>query len=457
MNDKIETLIVRQRTFFETGVTKSVAFRREQLSRLKKSIIENENHIMDALKADLNKAPFEAFASEIGVVLKELSYMLSHVGRLSRPKRVAPTLAQFPASCRIIPEPYGVVLVMSPWNYPFLLTLSPVIGAMAAGNCILVKPSNYSPNVSKVIGDIIRGTFPSEYIDMVEGGREVNTSLLVQRFDYIFFTGSETVGKTVMAAAAKNLTPVTLELGGKSPCIVDETANIFLAAKRISWGKFLNAGQTCIAPDYILVHNSVKELLIEEILHNIHEFYGEKPHMNEELPRIITKKHFERLLALISSESDVCGGSFNVETMQIEPTLLTSATWESAAMGEEIFGPVLPVLTYNNLEDAITRIKMGAKPLALYLFTGSGTTKQMVLEQVSFGGGCINDTVMHMPTTRMPFGGVGQSGMGAYHGKTSFLTFSHMKSLLIKGTFIDVPLRYPPYKNKLPLVKRLMR
>ncbi len=455
--EQTEKLVAAQRAFFETNATKPAAFRKKQLLLLKQAILEHEGDILAALKADLNKAPFEAFSSEVGTVLEELSYMLRHVEKLARPKRVAATITQFPAGGRIMPEPYGVALIMSPWNYPFLLTLSPLIGAIAAGNCAVVKPSNYSLHTSAVIRDILRDVFPPQYIDMVEGGRDVNTSLLNQKFDYIFFTGGVAVGKTVMASAAKHLTPVTLELGGKSPCIVDETARIPLAAKRIAWGKFLNAGQTCIAPDYVLAHAGVKDRLAEEIWRNVRAFYGENTHQNDEFPKIITEKHFNRIAGLIAPETGVRGGRLNAETRQIEPTLLCAATWDSPAMREEIFGPVLPILEYTDLGDAIAKIKARPKPLALYLFTQNAAVKRRVLSEVSFGGGCVNDTIMHMPTSRMPFGGVGESGIGAYHGKASFATFSHMKSVLARGTFMDVPLRYPPYKNKLGLIKKVMK
>lgn len=453
----IESIVKKQHLYFETNATKSVTFRKEQLLRLKAAVLAHEADVLEALKNDLNKAPFEAFTTEIGIVISELSYMIRHIDRFAKPKRVCATLAQMPASCRILPEPYGTVLILSPWNYPFQLALLPLIGAMAAGNCAIVKPSSKSTHTTTVIRRILESAFPPEYIDVVEGGRDAHAQLLEQKYDYIFFTGSISAGKTVMAAAAKHLTPITLELSGKSPCIVDETANIPLAARRIAWGKWLNAGQTCVAPDYVIAHRSIKAQLVDEILRYTRAFYGDRPHEGAELPKIISRKHFDRLLTLIASESDCIGGAANPATLQIEPALLPSANWKSAAMQEEIFGPVLPVLTYDTLPEVIENIKARPKPLALYLFTNSPANKHRVLKEVSFGGGCINDTVMHLASSRLPFGGVGDSGIGRYHGKASFETFSHMKSILTRGTFTDIPLRYPPYKNKLKLARKVFR
>lgn len=449
-------LVENHRRYFMSNQTKPVEFRRRQLQLLKEAITARQDAILEALKQDLNKVGFEGYATEVGLVLEEIDYLLRHLNRFARPKRAKASITQLPATCRVMPEPYGAVLIMSPWNYPFQLTMSPLAGAIAAGNCVAVKPSNYSPNTTRVIREILTDTFAEEYISVAEGGRDVNTSLLEQNFDYIFFTGSIAVGKTVMTAAAKYLTPVTLELGGKSPCIVDETADIDLAGKRISWGKFLNAGQTCVAPDYVLVHDSVKQRLIEAIWRNVQAFYGTQPHKNEEYPKIITQKHFERVLGLIEEKTKPLGGNSDLNTRQIEPTLLQDADWDCAAMQEEIFGPVLPVIGYRDVDDIIVKIKQRAKPLALYLFTKSDAMRRKVLGEVSFGGGCVNDVIVHMATTHMPFGGVGESGMGRYHGKASFDTFSHYKSILKSHTFLDVPLRYPPYKNKLKWLEKLM-
>lgn len=452
----IQTLVQNQHDFFMKNNTKSVEFRRRQLLRLKTAILKYEDDILDALNSDLSKAHFEGYITEVSIVLEELDYMLKHLDKLSRPRTVHMPITQFPSVSYIYQEPYGVVLIMAPWNYPFQLSLVPLVGAIAAGNCAVVKPSNYSPAASHMIAKLLRGIFPPEYIAVIEGGREENSALLLQKFDYIFFTGGTTVGKTVMRAAAENLTPVTLELGGKSPCIIDETANISRAARRVAWGKFLNAGQTCVAPDYVLVHESVKERFLKALQKNIEKFYGTDPQLNPEYPKIITQRHFDRLCTLIREEPSVIGGRLNPEYLKIEPAILPDATWDSPAMQEEIFGPVLPVISYTDLNAELIRIKKRPRPLALYLFTGSKETRRKVLREVSFGGGCINDTIIHLASSGLPFGGVGDSGIGGYHGEASFRTFSHSKSVVKKGTAIDIPLRYPPFKNKLNIVKKFM-
>lgn len=455
--DEIQDIVKKQREFFATGKTKEIAFRAVQLKKLGESIRKHEEDISLALKKDLNKAPFEAYGSEIGIVLDELRFAAKHFRSWSAPRRVKTSITNFLSSSKIYQEPYGVVLVISPWNYPFQLTMNPIIGAIAAGNCIVVKPSNYSPNTSKVIEVILSEVFDKDYIAVIQGGREANKSLLEQKFDYIFFTGSVAVGKTVMEAAAKYVTPVTLELGGKSPCIVDETANINLAAKRIAWGKLINAGQTCVAPDYLLVHHSVKEELLTKIKAYVLQFYGENPISNTEFPRIINEKHYNRLLSLLEGEHIVFGGEASSTTNQIAPTVLDQITWDSPIMTDEIFGPILPVIEYQNLDEEITRINNRPKPLALYYFTRSKENEKKVISNISYGGGCINDTVMHLASNHMPFGGVGESGMGGYHGNNSFNTFSHPKSVLKKSNKIDVPLRYPPYKNNLKLLKMILK
>jgi aldehyde dehydrogenase (NAD+) len=453
---KFSAVLQKQRAFFGTGCTKDISFRIESLRKLERWIRDNDADIMSALKADLNKPPFEAFATETGGVLDELRFTLKHIRRWSKPKCVISNLKNFPSSARIYPEPYGVALIMSPWNYPFMLTVTPVIAAVAAGNCAIVKPSAYSPATSSLIAKMCGEVFDAGHVLVVEGGRSENQALLDEQYDIIFFTGSTTVGKTVMQAAAQHLTPVILELGGKSPCIVEKTANLKLAARRIVWGKFVNAGQTCVAPDYILAHESVKQNLLDEMQTAIRMMYGERPYENPDFSKIINEKHFNRLLGLLEGEKIIMGGGSNAATMQIEPTLLDDVTWDAPVMSEEIFGPIMPVLTYSNMEDVVKMINDRPKPLAAYLFTSNKKVERYFLRNVSFGGGCINDTVVHLSVPRLPFGGVGASGMGSYHGKAGFDVFTHHKSVLRKSTLIDIALRYPPYSDKgLKLLKKM--
>lgn len=441
----IYDIIQKQKDYYATGVTKSVDFRIRALKKLRKSIMANEQKIMDALKKDLNKSDFESYMTEIGMVLDEIKYLIKHTPNWSRIKRVKTPLAQFAAKSFIVPEPYGVVLIMSPWNYPFQLSIEPLIGAIAAGNCAIVKPSAYTSQTSQVIADIITESFPSKYITVIQGGRSENQELLEQSFDYIFFTGGVEVGKLVMEKASKYLTPVSLELGGKSPCIIDKTANIKLAAKRIVFGKFLNSGQTCVAPDYLFVHKDVKEKLIYYLKHYITEFFGPRPLENEDYPKIVNEKHYQRIMHLIEGETIVTGGIGN--NIQIAPTILDNITPSSKIMQEEIFGPVIPILTFDRIQEVINYVTSRPKPLALYLFTTDKKVERYILRTVSFGGGCINDTMVHLATSRMGFGGVGQSGMGSYHGKHSFDTFSHNKSIVNKANWIDLPMRYHPYNK----------
>ncbi len=451
-----EAIIGTQRAFFAQGKTKDVAFRRTALEGLAAWIRGNDTEILAALREDLNKAPFEAYATEVGVVLDELKLAIRRVSRWSAPKRVPSSIKAFPARCSIHPEPYGIALIMSPWNYPFMLTIAPLVGAIAAGNCAIVKPSAYSPATSKLIAKMISEVFDPAHVTVVEGGRAENQALLDQRFDYIFFTGSVAVGRTVMEAASKNLTPITLELGGKSPCIVDETANLSLAAKRIVWGKFINAGQTCVAPDYLLVHSSIKVELLAKISTYIKKFFGNSPCRNTEYGKIINQKHYDRLLSLMTEGTIITGGDANVKTRQIAPTVIDNITWDSPIMQEEIFGPLLPVLTFDDIGEVAPLVNARPKPLALYLFTSSHSRETQILQSISFGGGCVNDTVMHLSVSHLPFGGVGESGMGRYHGQIGFETFSHQKSILHQSPRIDVPLRYPPYRALyLKLLKRL--
>lgn len=456
MPDIKETL-AKQKVFFETGKTKDLQFRVAMLNKLRSAVKSHEKDIMAALKGDLNKAPFEAYATEVGMVLEEINYTLKHISSWVKPKRVRTPLVHFPSSSYLYTEPYGSVLIMSPWNYPFQLTLAPLVGAIAAGNCAVLKPSEYSANTSDIIERISKEIFDESFVAVVRGGREANKTLLNEKFDYIFFTGSTAVGKTVMESAARHLTPVTLELGGKSPCIVDDTADLELAAKRIVWGKFLNAGQTCVAPDYVLVHGRVKEKLIREMKKCITAFYGNNPLGNEDYPKIINQKHFERLLGLLKSGMVVEGGQSEEKTRQIAPTILDKVSWESAVMQEEIFGPLLPVLEFESFDAALSTVNQHSKPLAFYLFTRSKEHEEQAIRRTSFGGGCINDTIIHLANPNLRFGGVGESGMGQYHGKGSYDTFSHVKSIMKKSNWLDVPLRYPPFKNHLSLLKKFMK
>ncbi len=452
----VKDLIKRQRDYYNSQSTLELSFRREALNKLLLSIKENENNIFDALKKDLNKAPFETYASEIGLVYTELKDAIKNLFIWNQKKKVRTPIVHFKSNSYIVSEPYGVVLIMSPWNYPFQLTLAPLIGAIAGGNCAVVKPSAYSPCTSAIISKIIRECFEDRYIAVIEGGREANQQLLTESFDYIFFTGSISVGKMVMEAASKNLTPVTLELGGKSPCIVHKDADIELAAKRIIWGKTLNSGQTCVCPDYLLVQKEVKERLLDSMKRYIREFFGEDPCKNKEFPKIVNEKHFNRLKELLSNGKVIAGGNYNQATLQISPTILDRITWEDPVMQEEIFGPILPVMVYNDINEVITMVNSRPKPLALYLFTKSKELEKKVVSCIPFGGGCINDTLVHLATSYMPFGGVGESGMGGYHGKWSFDTFTHKKSIMKKSNLIDINIRYAPYKDKLKLLKKLM-
>lgn len=444
---EIQSIIQTQRAFFDSGATLPVDSRIQALKKLQSCILRYEEEIGEALKQDLGKSSYESYMCETGLVLSEISYMLRHVRSYAREKRVRTPLAQFHSRSFKKPSPYGVVLIMSPWNYPFLLTLDPLVDAIAAGNTAVVKPSAYSPHTSDLMVKIIKESFPPEYVTVVTGGRAENTCLLNEHFDYIFFTGSQAVGREVMRCASAHLTPVTLELGGKSPCIVEKTANLKLAAKRIVFGKYLNCGQTCVAPDYIYCDASIKDQLIEEIKRQVKLQYTEQPLFNPAYGKIINEKHFQRILGLIDPEKVVLGGKSNPETLQIEPTVMDQVTFEDAVMQEEIFGPLMPILTYDSLDEAIRKINAMAHPLALYIFTSSKETARKVTARCQFGGGCINDTIIHLATSEMGFGGFGASGMGSYHGKEGFDTFSHYKSIVDKKTWLDLPMRYQPYKE----------
>lgn len=450
----VKDIIRQQREFFATGKTKDVAWRIEQLKRLKQAVIDHQEAIVKAVKADLGRPDFEAYF-EIATIA-EINYALKHLKSWVKPKKVRAGIEQFPASAKVYPEPLGVVLIISPWNYPFQLMISPLTGAIAAGNCAVLKPSEMAANTSKVIADLIQNTFDPAYIAVVEGGVETSQQLLEEKFDHIFFTGGTAIGKIVMQAAAKHLTPVTLELGGKTPCIVDADVDLKHAAKRITWGKYLNAGQTCIAPDYLLVDRRIKSDLLTEIKKCAFEFYGDDPSQSPDYGRLISRRHFERLTPLLNEGEIVMGGQTKPEEKYIAPTLMDRVSWDSPVMQEEIFGPILPVIEYTNLKDAIAQINAQPKPLALYIFSKDKQKQQQVLQETSSGGVCINDTVMHGTSSTLPFGGVGDSGMGSYHGKASFDTFSHYKSVLSKGLWFDQNWRYPPYKDKLSLLKRII-
>lgn len=444
---EIATILAKQHAFFASGRTIPVSFRQEQLHKLKRSMLAHEKDLNEALQKDLGKSRMESYMCEVGLTLSELTWMQRHLGSLSAEKRVPTPLAQFAARSFRSPSPYGTVLIMSPWNYPVLLTLEPLIDAIAAGNTAIVKPSAYAPYTCEVMKQIIEECYPQSYVAVVTGGRAENQTLLQQRFDMIFFTGGKTVGREVLRHAAEYLTPVTLELGGKSPCIVDSSAKIKLAARRIVFGKYLNCGQTCVAPDYVLCDKTIRDELVLAIQAEIRRQFGAAPLENPNYGKIVNRKHFERLLGLIDERKLVCGGQNNPDTLRIAPTVLTDVTWEDAIMGEEIFGPILPVLTFDTLEEAIQMVEARPHPLALYFFSENKTAQSQVLNCCRFGGGCINDTIIHLATSAMPFGGVGESGMGGYHGKAGFETFSHYRSIVDKKTWMDLPIRYQNYTS----------
>lgn len=443
----IDQILDKQRNYFQSGATLPVSFRIEMLKKLRGAVQKYETEIGLALKEDLGKSGYESFMCETGLVLSEISYMIRHTRRFAARHRVYTPLAQFASQSYKKPSPYGNTLIMSPWNYPFLLTIDPLADAIAAGNTAIVKPSAYSPATSAIIEKIIAECFPPEYVAVVTGGRKENASLLQKKFDLVFFTGSQNVGKEVLRHTAETLTPVVLELGGKSPCIVDSTAKLKLAAKRIVFGKYLNCGQTCVAPDYILCHSSVKDQFIQEIIRQIKKQYGENPLENPDYGKIVNEKHFNRLCGLIDPDKAVLGGDVNKDTRQIAPTVMNHVTWEDAVMQEEIFGPILPILTFDHFDEVYEMLAERPKPLALYLFSEDKRRIREVTERCTYGGGCINDTIIHLATSEMGFGGVGESGMGSYHGRDGFDAFSHTKSIVDKKTWMDLPMRYQPYKK----------
>ena len=451
---EIRDILQQQNHFFSSGKTIPAEFRLKQLESLKEAMIRHEADLAAALKEDLGKSRMESYMCEIGLTLSELTWMQKHLRSLMRSKRVSTPAAQFAAKSFRSPSPYGTVLIMSPWNYPVLLTLDPLIDAIAAGNTAVVKPSAYAPCTFDVMKTMIEECFPAHYVAVVDGGRAENQALLQQRFDMIFFTGGKTVGREVLRHAAEYLTPVTLELGGKSPCIVDSTAKIRLAAKRIVFGKYLNCGQTCVAPDYILCDKRIRDELITAILAEIEKQFGKEPLKNPNYGKIINEKHFERILGLINGEKLVYGGQSEPESLRIAPTVLNNITWDDAVMGEEIFGPLLPILTFDTLDEALDTVESHPHPLALYFFSEDKAAQKKVLDTCRFGGGCINDTIIHLATSDMPFGGVGESGMGSYHGRVGFETFSHYRSIVDKKTWMNLPIRYQKYTR---LKEKMMR
>lgn len=443
----IDEILHSQKEFFQSGKTLPVSFRVDALKKLRESIKRHEDEIAEALTKDLGKSAFEGFMCETGLTLTEITYMIKHTRKFAKEKRVRTPMAQFASRSYKKPSPYGNVLIMSPWNYPFLLTIDPLADAIAAGNTAIVKPSAYSPATGEIVRKIVEECFDQKYVAVITGGRRENAALLDKKFDMIFFTGSQSVGKEVMRKAAEHLTPTVLELGGKSPCIVDDTAKLPLAAKRIVFGKYLNCGQTCVAPDYILCDEKIKDKLVEEIKKQIVSQFGASPLENQNYGKIINEKHFARVMGLIDKDKVVIGGGGHAETLRIEPTVMTDVTFNDAVMGQEIFGPVLPVMTYKKFSDVFDMLKNLPKPLALYIFSGDKSRIDAVTSRLSFGGGCVNDTIIHLATSEMGFGGVGESGMGSYHGKEGFDAFSHTKSIVDKKTWLDLPMRYQPYKK----------
>ena len=450
-------LIQRQRDFFNSGKTLPLEFRIGQLKKLKDSIERNEKLVLGALYKDLRKSEIEAYNSEVLMTVADIDYALKRIRYWVRPQRVRTPLIHFPAKSLVYPEPAGVVLILSPWNYPFQLTFVPLIGAIAAGNCAVLKPSEYAPHTSAVLMDIIRDTFNPDYLTAVEGGVETSRALLEEKFGHIFFTGSTNVGKMVMRAASQHLTPVTLELGGKSPCVVWKDANIEVASRRILWGKFMNAGQTCVAPDYLLVHHDISKRFIEALVSGIRKFYGPSPQQSKDYARIINGNHFERLTKYLEDGTVLLGGEHDKKDLYISPTLLSNVKRAAPVMEDEIFGPILPILEFETMEDVIGRINSKPKPLALYLFTDNQSIQEAILRNTSSGGVCINDTVSHIVGSDLPFGGVGDSGFGSYHGKAGFDSFTHYKSVLRRSFSFDARMKYPPYKTELKKIKRILK
>lgn len=457
--EDVELMIEEQRNFYYTGVTRQASFRKEQLANLKQAIVEHEQEVLEALYKDLRKSEYEAYATEIGFVLNSIGYMTNNMEGWMKPENVKTPIYLQPAKSVVMREPYGSVLIIGPFNYPFQLIMEPLIGAIVGGNCAIVKPSETTPNVAKVTRKIIEKAFPPYFVRVVEGEKEEVTALIHASFDYIFFTGSVKVGKVIMKAASGRLTPVTLELGGKSPVIVDHTANLDLAVKRIAWGKFMNTGQTCVAPDYLCIQESVKDEFMEKLIKTVKSFYGKDAQKSPDYGRIVNTAHFDRLAEIIERESSqiIYGGNTDRSDLYIEPVILDGITWESPVMEDEIFGPILPIITYKDLPLLLRQIRKLSKPLSAYIFSETERAIEFFLENLPFGGGCINDTVSHVGSAHLPFGGIGPSGVNSYHGKTSFETFTHSKSILKKSSKFSSNLLYPPYKNKVKLVKTILK
>ncbi|MFD2682543.1 aldehyde dehydrogenase [Bacillus seohaeanensis] len=457
--ENVAAILKEHNHFFHTNETKDVNFRLQQLQKLREGIKKYESKIIAALEKDLGKHPFESYTTEVGFTLNSITHTMKRLKKWTKPKKVDTPIVLFPSKSKIMYEPYGTVLIIGPFNYPFQLLIEPLIGAIAAGNCAVLKPSELVPTVSAIVTEMIENIFEKSYIRSVQGGIETNSSLINAPFDYIFFTGSVSVGKIVMEAAAKNLVPVTLELGGKSPVIVDKSADIKAAAERIIWGKTVNSGQTCVAPDYVMVDEAVKKELMKEMMQTLQRFFGSPINQSKDFGRIVNERHFTRLKTILEKDKKqvIFGGGTNSNTRFIEPTLI-EATWNSASMEDEIFGPLLPIITYRDLEEAIKSIKKFAKPLALYLFTANKQVEERVLSEISSGGVCINNTLTHLGNPNLPFGGVGNSGMGAYHGHHSFTTFSHEKSILKTSTKVNVRMLFPPFNDKnLRLVRKYLK
>jgi aldehyde dehydrogenase (NAD+) len=455
--ESISQTMIRLRAFFASGRTRDVDFRIAQLKKLKEAIRKYEPEIMASLYEDLRKPPFESYASEIGILYTEIDHVIRNIRSWARSRRVATPIIHFLSRSRVYQEPYGVVLIIGPWNYPFQLAIAPLIGAIAAGNCVLLKPSELSPATSATIEKMIGELFEPDYVTVFQGEAEATKKLLDEKFDYIFFTGSTAVGRMVMTAAARYLTPVTLELGGKSPAIVHEDASLDYGIKRLAWGKFFNAGQTCIAPDYVLIHRKIKDVFLEKLIKTIHNFYGEDPMTSPDYARIINERHFDRLLNLMKSGWILYGGNYQKKDLYIAPTIIDQVSADDTIMREEIFGPILPLIEYDNIDEAITFVNQRPKPLALYCFSEDRKIQDRVLRETSSGGGCINDTVSHVGSQELLFGGIGESGMGAYHGKASFDTFTHQRGILFRSNLVDMPLRYPPYRDRVSLLQLLFR
>lgn len=453
----MKAIVEQQHTFFNSGQSLDVSYRKKCLGKLKSLLQQHEEQIFDALEADFRKPAFETYETELLPIFHEIDYLLDHLADWAKPEKANSSVFSFPSKSYIHSQPYGVSLIIGAWNYPIHLTIAPLLGSIAAGNCSILKPSELAPHSSSLMAELINSNFDDGYLHVVEGDAETTQQLLDQPLDHIFFTGSTRVGKIIMKAAAEQLTPVTLELGGKSPTIIDQTADLALAAKRIAWGKFINAGQTCVSPDYVYIHESKRDEFCQLLGRKITEFYGSDPSESNDFARILNQRHFKRLQQLIDHSKVRIGGQTVPEENYIAPTVMTDMTWEDPIMQDEIFGPILPILTFENINEVIRAVRSKPKPLALYLFSTDTVIQERIINEISFGGGCINDTIMHLGNYDLPFGGIGQSGFGSYHGKHSFDTFSHQKSVMKKSNWLDIPLRYPPYSGKLKWLKRLTK